>query len=262
MRLRITNDEDIEIFRKNTDNTNLILEIPIENGKIVNHGGSAWTRSIDVDDLLFVKTFKDLKFGKDPFRCYYGVDYTLLTPAHITFSYNNYTAIFNNVSSYSNLHTNNLQYTLRHLRKNNTRTCSLIRENKVVYLELNWSDVYSEIMRINKRVKTTTKKAEIKKMGVDFKMLYLHGKLIQDGVNFYEKSTYSHNLYSKPIFGRTLGITLLSDDKGTDVEIDDDTKLKFDVMGSVRVEKYSYVLRVSKAYENLLNVVNEIGESK
>lgn len=259
MIIKITNDEDIEEFKKNTDLSTLVVQIPIPFSSVI----LDWNT---VQSTLMYKMFENgPKFGGSEFRVdysfYYG--YKSKYPRRIWFRYNNARFSIDLDPIQNHMLPCDITMTAHHLRKNKERKIPIVLIDNIYYFELNWGELYSEVIRINNRVKNTSKKKEIRSVGYSLKLLSLQGKLIEDGVDVYvDKDNYTGGcLRTEGLFnGCNLTLRFPDKDNCSDIEVTDDTIVEFFNGRTDITCKYGYAAKFSKNYKEFSDKVKQIGK--
>lgn len=258
MYLKIETEADIAEFEKYIDVSDLTVDFLIEkfNYKDVVYGSGHWQRTEKVytfDDMLFYKAINEKTFGEYKIRAhvhreggYYNN--TSVAPSHYTLGYSNGEFSFN-------LEKKLVVY--GHLRKNNERAIEVMKEDGKRYLRIKWNEIYSEIIRINKRNNKTKHKEQVKELGIKWKMQNLLGKLEQEGITIFTVCSYSDTLSSKSVFGENYRISLLKKDQGTTIEIGDDDLFVCRLFGRELELPYKKIVMYSKALQTFIESVDK-----
>ena len=268
-RLVIKDQDSLDEFENLTD-TDLILDILLSKH---NWNGRSYKSTGDPSDLV-ERVFGGRSFGTSKTGCNASWrNLNLAAPINrygYNYGYNNvpkedypnyYRIVYNNLGAdiSINFQERTATFEYDHLRKSPTRDISLILDSDgMYYIRFKWQDFYSEIKRINKREKTSHTKTEIKKLGLDFKIDNLLVKLEEKGFkNFNARKTSDYNL--RPSLSCTKCYTSISIwfpkiDKGTEIEVTDETNVEFQINSSGILEyKLPKVLEILEKYSNVIS---------
>jgi hypothetical protein len=257
MYLKIETEADIAEFDKYIDVSDLTVDFLLEPFTKKSHtwGSGTWARTEMVDtheSMLMSKALAGKKYGESEIRFYatkkggYGYSSSM--------EVSEFRIFYNNASIDINVENCTIEY--NHLRKNAQRPIEVMKEDGKSYVRLKWSEIYSEIIRINKRVNKTKHKVQVKELGTKWKMQHLLGKLEEAGVTIFSAAAYTDFLYSKTVFGRSFSVGLLKTDKATDIEIKDEDKLQCSLFGSDMELSFSTFLTYAKSLQIFVEAVN------